>query len=234
MSGVTPSELQGFFDETERLAAELRELNEKFAAIRERAKKKEMDFARLRALAIAHDADKHDEKKKDRVAKLIRNGTYAGWYAEILKIGQDEQNAHRRSSSPNESCGGVEMQTRGLTASGGPGHQTLQVDAVLKGGDSPLKFAQAGVAPSPQDLPPKNEKRSADAELQHSVPIAAAIGETIAAPATTDSQSASVPAPEPALTSPQPPTAPAQARPFPDDGLDIRKQPWNRHPWMHA
>jgi hypothetical protein len=83
---ATPSEIRGFFEEAMRVAAQAREVREKFAAMQKRARKKEIDWLQLKALAVAHDADAASPGS-GRVGKLIAKATYANWYAEILKLG---------------------------------------------------------------------------------------------------------------------------------------------------
>lgn len=101
----SPAELRGFFNRAVAIAARLREAREDFADLKSEDEQNQVDWARLRALAIAHDADEHDDKKKNRVAKLLEHGTYANWYAEILGIGQDEQNAVPRSGLNSPTAG---------------------------------------------------------------------------------------------------------------------------------
>lgn len=97
---TTAPELKGFFDRCVAIAERKREAREDFAEIKLEDPLKKIDWTRLMALAAAYDADRHDDKKHDRVDTLIKKAEYANWYAEILKIGDPEQKAQIRSSEP--------------------------------------------------------------------------------------------------------------------------------------
>lgn len=94
-----PKQIRNWFDRALELAARVREARETFNDMKKEDRKGEIDWASLKALAVAHDADLHDEKNHGRVKKLLSKRTYASWYADINGIGEDEQNIAFRSSS---------------------------------------------------------------------------------------------------------------------------------------
>ena len=94
-----PKKIRNWFDRALELAAQVREARDAFNEMKAEDKDKQIDWASLKALAVARDADLHDEKSRGRVKKLLAKRTYASWYADINGIGQDEQNCTIRSSS---------------------------------------------------------------------------------------------------------------------------------------
>ena len=102
---ISPSQLKSFFDRAVNIAASMREAKQDFAELKLEDKAGQIDWSRLRALAVAYDADQNDEKKHERVEKLVEKAGYATWYAEILKLGvEDEQKVEIRSSMPAASA----------------------------------------------------------------------------------------------------------------------------------
>lgn len=97
-----PKKIKNWFARALDIAAQHREARETLRDMKTEDPERQMDWARLMALATARDADLHDADKHDRVEKLLAKGTYASWYADIVGIGNSEQIDHSRSSTKTE------------------------------------------------------------------------------------------------------------------------------------
>ena len=97
---TSPSDIRSFFGECRLLAEQGRDLRLKFAAMREAATAKGIDWSQLKALATA---DVADEEKGDgkKVAKVVEKADFASAYADILGLrrNEDERKTETRSSS---------------------------------------------------------------------------------------------------------------------------------------
>lgn len=94
------SDLKAVFTETVPLVERWIDLRDEFAALRDAATAKGLDWGQIKALAKAHVEDAEAGETK-RVARIIEKAEYASSYAEMLRLQPDVIEVDAELNAPN-------------------------------------------------------------------------------------------------------------------------------------
>lgn len=196
---TSPAQIKSFFDRLLVVAATKREARNDLADIKAEDPERQVDWTRLCALAVAHDDDLNNPKGSgNRVEKLLAAGTYANWYAEMMGIGNSEQNTKKYSYKAE----GADAEPPPATPSSGADDAGIdrpeQKNAParnsgrIKGGPARARASRAARSPAAEPAATDNVPRTA-----------VMAGEGVAGPGALAAQTASGP-PKDALPVPSP------------------------------